>query len=113
MFRVLCLGYSVTELPGYVERANAHAEAEGRPVTFLRCGWGGHSLPTLACLIDEILDATPCDHVLLELFTGNVRYFDGATTPACSRSTAPSTGSRLSTSPPWCRRRGRGTSPIS
>lgn len=79
MFRVLCLGYSVTELPGYVERANALAEAEGRPVTFLRCGWGGHSLPTLACLIDEILDATPCDHVLLELFTGNVRYFDGAT----------------------------------
>jgi len=79
MFRVLCLGYSVTELPGYVERANALAEAEGRPVAFLRCGWGGHSLPTLACLIDEILDATPCDHVLLELFTGNVRYFDGAT----------------------------------
>ncbi|MCJ2140371.1 SGNH/GDSL hydrolase family protein [Methylobacterium sp. E-066] len=79
MLRVLCLGYSVTELPGYVERANALAEAEGRPVTFLRSGWGGHSLPTIACLIDEILDAIPCDHVLLELFTGNVRYFDGAT----------------------------------
>ena len=79
MFRVLCLGYSVTELPGYVERANALAEAEGRPVTFLRSGWGGHSLPSIACLIDEILDALPCDFVLLELFTGNVRYFDGAT----------------------------------
>ncbi|SFM04070.1 SGNH/GDSL hydrolase family protein [Methylobacterium pseudosasicola] len=79
MLRVLCLGYSVTELPGYVERANALAAAEGRPVTFLRSGWGGHSLPSIACLIDEILDACPCDHVLLELFTGNVRYFDGAT----------------------------------
>ncbi|MGU3406961.1 SGNH/GDSL hydrolase family protein [Methylobacterium brachiatum] len=79
MLRVLCLGYSVTELPGYVERANALAAAEGRPVTFLRSGWGGHSLPAIACLIDEILDAIPCDHVLLELFTGNVRYFDGAT----------------------------------
>jgi hypothetical protein len=79
MFRVLCLGYSVTELPGYVERANALAEAEGRPVTVLRSGWGGHSLPSIACLIDEILDACPCDHVLLELFTGNVRYFDVAT----------------------------------
>ncbi|MDE4913695.1 hypothetical protein PQI07_23735 [Methylobacterium sp. 092160098-2] len=79
MVRVLCLGYSVTELPGYVERANALAEAEGRPVTFLRSGWGGHSLPSIAALIDEILDALPCDGVLLELFTGNVRYFDGAT----------------------------------
>ena len=79
MIRVLCLGYSVTELPGYVERANALAEAEGRPVTFLRSGWGGHSLPSIAALIDEILDALPCDRVLLELFTGNVRYFDGAT----------------------------------
>lgn len=79
MFRVLCLGYSVTELPGYVERANALAEAEGRPLVFLRSGWGGHSLPSIAGLIDEILDACPCDHVLLELFTGNVRYFDGAT----------------------------------
>lgn len=79
MVRVLCLGYSVTELPGYVERANALAEAEGRPVTLLRSGWGGHSLPSVAALIDEILDAIPCDHVLLELFTGNVRYFDGAT----------------------------------
>ena len=79
MSRVLCLGYSVTELPGYVERANALAEAEGRPVKFLRSGWGGHSLPSIACLIDEILDAIPCDRVLLELFTGNVRYFDGAT----------------------------------
>jgi hypothetical protein len=79
MVRVLCLGYSVTELPGYVERANALAEAEGRPVTFLRSGWGGHSLPSIACLIDEILDAIPCDYVLLELFTGNVRYFDTAT----------------------------------
>jgi hypothetical protein len=79
MLRVLCLGYSVTELPGYVEWANALAAAEGRPVTFLRSGWGGHSLPAIACLIDEILDAIPCDHVLLELFTGNVRYFDGAT----------------------------------
>ena len=79
MVRVLCLGYSVTELPGYVERANALAEAEGRPVTFLRSGWGGHSLPSIAALIDEILDALPCDRVLLELFTGNVRYFDGAT----------------------------------
>ncbi|CAM2880907.1 hypothetical protein [Methylobacterium mesophilicum] len=79
MLRVLCLGYSVTELAGYVERANALAAAEGRPVTFLRSGWGGHSLPSIACLIDEILDACPCDHVLLELFTGNVRYFDGAT----------------------------------
>ncbi|MCJ2135233.1 hypothetical protein MKK69_14420 [Methylobacterium sp. J-026] len=79
MVRVLCLGYSVTELPGYVERANALAEAEGRPVTFVRSGWGGHSLPSIAGLIDEILDAIPCDHVLLELFTGNVRYFDGAT----------------------------------
>ncbi|MGU3668859.1 hypothetical protein ACLBX9_32165 [Methylobacterium sp. A49B] len=79
MFRVLCLGYSVTELPGYVERANALAEAEGSPVTLLRSGWGGHSLPSIACLIDEILDAIPCDSVLLELFTGNVRYFDGAT----------------------------------
>ena len=79
MVRVLCLGYSVTELPGYVERANALAEAEGRPLTVLRSGWGGHSLPSIACLIDEILDAIPCDFVLLELFTGNVRYFDGAT----------------------------------
>ncbi|KAA0122959.1 hypothetical protein CIW48_16140 [Methylobacterium sp. P1-11] len=79
MIRVLCLGYSVTELPGYVERANALAEAEGRPVTVLRSGWGGHSLPSIAALIDEILDAIPCDRVLLELFTGNVRYFDGAT----------------------------------
>jgi hypothetical protein len=79
MFRVLCLGYSVTELPGYVERANALAEAEGSPVIVLRSGWGGHSLPSIACLIDEILDAIPCDSVLLELFTGNVRYFDGAT----------------------------------
>ncbi|MCJ2048898.1 SGNH/GDSL hydrolase family protein [Methylobacterium sp. J-070] len=79
MVRVLCLGYSITELPGYVERANALAAAEGRPVTFLRSGWGGHSLPSIACLIDEILDALPCDYVLLELFTGNVRYFDGAT----------------------------------
>jgi hypothetical protein len=79
MFRVLCLGYSVTELPGYVERANALAAAEGRPVTVLRSGWGGHSLPSIAGLIDEILDAIPCDYVLLELFTGNVRYFDGAT----------------------------------
>ncbi|MGH1573667.1 SGNH/GDSL hydrolase family protein [Methylobacterium sp. P31] len=79
MFRVLCLGYSITELPGYVERANALAEAEGRPLTVLRSGWGGHSLPSIACLIDEILDAAPCDSVLLELFTGNVRYFDGAT----------------------------------
>jgi hypothetical protein len=79
MVRVLCLGYSVTELPGYVERANALAEAEGRPVTLLRSGWGGHSLPSIACLIDEILDAIPCDRVLLELFTGNVRYFDAAT----------------------------------
>ena len=79
MLRVLCLGYSVTELPGYVERANALAAAEGRPVTFLRSGWGGHSLPSIAGLIDAILDACPCDHVLLELFTGNVRYFDGAT----------------------------------
>ncbi|MDP4005811.1 hypothetical protein [Methylobacterium sp. NEAU K] len=78
MFRVLCLGYSVTELPGYVERANALALAEGRPVAFLRSGWGGHSLPSIACLIDEILDAVPCDHVVLELFTGNVRYFDDA-----------------------------------
>ncbi|MBE7248462.1 MAG: hypothetical protein INR63_26245 [Actinomycetospora chiangmaiensis] len=79
MIRVLCLGYSVTELPGYVERANALAEAEGRPLTLLKSGWGGHSLPSIACLIDEILDALPCDFVLLELFTGNVRYFDGAT----------------------------------
>jgi hypothetical protein len=79
MFRVLCLGYSVTELPGYVERANALAAAERRPLTLLRSGWGGHSLPSIACLIDEILDAIPCDFVLLELFTGNVRYFDGAT----------------------------------
>ena len=79
MLRVLCLGYSVTELPGYVERANALAAAEGRPVTVLRSGWGGHSLPSIAGLIDEILDAIPCDYVLLELFTGNVRYFDGAT----------------------------------
>ncbi|MDP4023402.1 hypothetical protein Q8W71_12255 [Methylobacterium sp. NEAU 140] len=74
-YRVLCLGYSVTEQPGYVERANALAAAEGRPLVFLRSGWGAHSLCTVACLIDEILDAFPCDFVLLELFTGSVRYF--------------------------------------
>ena len=79
MSRVLCLGYSVTELPGYVERANALAAAEGDALRFLKSGWGGHSLPSIACLIDEILDALPCDGVLLELFTGNVRYFDRAT----------------------------------
>lgn len=79
MFRVLCLGYSVTELPGYVERADELAAEAGGGVRFLKSGWGGHSLPTLAYLIDEILDALPCDFVLLELFTGGVRHYDGAT----------------------------------
>lgn len=79
MSRVLCLGYSVTELTGYVERANALAAEAGGALTFVKSGWGGHSLPSIACLIDEILDALPCDAVLLELFTGNVRYFDAAT----------------------------------
>lgn len=79
MFRVLCLGYSVTERPGYVERANDLASQEGGGVTFLKSGWGGHSLPTLAYLIDEILDALPCDLVLLEPFTGAVRDYDGVT----------------------------------
>lgn len=74
--RVLCLGYSVTEQPGYVERANALAVAEGRDLVFLKSGWGGHSLHSIAYLIGEILDAQPCDFVLLELFTGNVRYFN-------------------------------------
>ena len=78
MFHVLCLGYSVTELPGYVERANALAAEAGDAITLVKSGWGGHSLPSIACLIDEILDALPCDGVLLELFTGNVRYFDPA-----------------------------------
>lgn len=76
---VLCLGYSITELPGYVEHANTLAAAEGGAVALLKSGWGGHSLPSIACLIDEILDALPCDVVLLELFTGNVRYFSPAT----------------------------------
>ena len=79
MLRVLCLGYSVTERPGYVEWACARAEADGDAITLLKSGWGGHSLPSIACLIDEILDALPCDGVLLELFTGNVRYFDADT----------------------------------
>ena len=73
---ILCLGYSVTERPGYVERANALAIAEGRDIVFLKSGWGGHSLHSIAYLIGEILDAQPCDFVLLELFTGDVRYFD-------------------------------------
>lgn len=73
---VLCLGYSVTERPGYVERANALAVAEGRDIVFLKSGWGGHSLHSIAYLIGEILDAQPCDFVLLELFTGDVRYFN-------------------------------------
>lgn len=75
MPRVLCLGYSVTEQKGYVERANALAAEEGRDIAFVRSGWGAHSLCSIACLIDEILDALPCDFVLLELFTGSVRYF--------------------------------------
>ena len=73
--RVLCVGYSVTEQPGYVERATALAVAEGRDIVFLKSGWGGHSLHSIAYLIGEILDAQPCDFVLLELFTGDVRYF--------------------------------------
>lgn len=79
MFRVLCLGYSVTERPGYVERANALAAEAGTAVTFIKSGWGGHSLPSIAYLIDEVLDELPCDFVLLELFTGAVRYYDNAT----------------------------------
>ena len=74
-FRVLCLGYSITEQQGYVEQAQARAIADNRGIEILKSGWGGHSLPTLAYLIDEILDAKPCDLVLLEPFTGSVRHF--------------------------------------
>lgn len=76
---MLCLGYSVTEQPGYVERANALAAEAGTAISFIKSGWGGHSLPSVAYLIDEILDALPCDFVLLELFTGAVRSYDDAT----------------------------------
>ena len=74
--RVLCLGYSVTEEVGYVEQAAECAAAEGADLVFLKSGWGGHSVHAIAYMIDEILDTIPCDRVLLELFTGNVRYYD-------------------------------------
>ncbi|WP_375465586.1 hypothetical protein [uncultured Methylobacterium sp.] len=77
--RVLCLGYSVTEEIGYVERAGALAAADGADLIFLKSGWGGHSVHAIAYMIDEILEAIACDAVLLELFTGNVRYYDRET----------------------------------
>lgn len=76
MPRVLCLGYSVTEQVGYVERAADLAMREASGFTFVKSGWGGHSIHAIAYMIDEILDAIACDCVLLELFTGNVRYFE-------------------------------------
>lgn len=74
MRRVLCLGYSVTELSGYVERLGDLAAEDVNPLTFVRSGWGGHSLNAVAYMIDEILDHAACDFVLLELFSGSVRY---------------------------------------
>lgn len=74
--RVLCVGYSVTEQIGYVERAGDCASSDGADLVFLKSGWGGHSVHAIAYMIDEILDTIPCDRVLLELFTGNVRYYD-------------------------------------
>lgn len=73
MARILCLGYSVTERPGYLEKARILAEAEGRDLDLIRCGWGGHTIKSVAFMIEEILDGIACDLVLLELFTGFLR----------------------------------------
>lgn len=68
--RILFIGYSVTELKGYVEAVQALL---GERVRVSRSGWGGHTIDTIAYLIDSILDADPQDEVVLELFTSHIR----------------------------------------
>lgn len=68
--RVLFIGYSVTELNGYVERVQ---ELLGEQALVARSGWGGHTIDTIAYMIDSILDADSQDEVVLELFTSHIR----------------------------------------
>ena len=58
--RVLCLGYSATEQPGYVDFADELATADG-VFTFIKAGWSGHSIKGVAYMIDEILETIKCD----------------------------------------------------
>jgi hypothetical protein len=69
MKKGLCIGYSVTELVGYVDEANRLAAAEGFPLTLDRSGWGGHSIETIAYLIDAIIAADNYDFIVLEIAT--------------------------------------------
>lgn len=78
MTRILCIGYSVTEGQGYIEKANSLAFEHGSPIRLVRSGWGGHSIHSLAYMMEEVLDRIAPDFVLLEPFAGIIRDLNTA-----------------------------------